>query len=151
MLYILFDLKMYICKILASRSVDFCLLKFLTNKPKFANKLKYPRRRQACVFTAVPLFRAEVVCWIFSLGSFLCFLSRDRSGGQGSVLLKSAATWLTQHSAQPSLTDSGLIHSVLPLKSTQIQASDDFRIVLNTINISFKYESADISNMSPKL
>ncbi|CAB1450882.1 unnamed protein product [Pleuronectes platessa] len=34
--------------------------------------------------------RGEVVCWIIFLGSFLCFLSRDRSGGQGSPT--SAAT-----------------------------------------------------------
>lgn len=47
--------------------------------------------QQASVST-VPLFRGEVVCWVFFLGSFLCFLSRDMSGGQGSLLSKSAAT-----------------------------------------------------------
>lgn len=36
----------------------------------------------------VPHFSGEVVCWTIFLGSFLCFLSRDRSGGQGSFLSK---------------------------------------------------------------
>lgn len=65
---------------------------FDSHKPKFTNSLNCLNLFHSWSLLTVPLFRAEVVCWTIFLGSFLCFLSTDRSGGQGSLLSKSAAT-----------------------------------------------------------
>lgn len=60
-------------------SLPFMFHSHKTKDHKCLNCLKV--FHSSSVWPTVPLFRGEVVCWII----FLCFLSTDRSGGQGSL------------------------------------------------------------------
>lgn len=69
----------------------------------------------------VPHFSGEVVCRTIFLSSFLCFLSRDWSGGQGSLLsekCRNQGRGLMQLSAATSPTESKTVSriSVVPLR-----------------------------------
>ena len=84
-------------KQISQQSSQLCAFPLLTwncCKPKVCKLLELSKSYlpQLAALLNVPLFRGEVVCWNIFLGSFLCFLSRDRSGGQGSLMSKSAAT-----------------------------------------------------------
>lgn len=92
---------------------------FDSNELKFTESFIVNLLHRWPLLLTVPLFSGEVVCW----NIFLCFLSRNRSGGQGSLLSKSAAN-RTETDATLSCYFN---HKCAQSPSFQMQAYNHFR------------------------